>query len=242
MTVSVFEPGATTANPARTLTGLTGAFGVAIDATDHVYVSNFLGVATTVSVFDPGSTTPNPAKTLTGLNVPTAVAFDSTHHVYVTNFASGAGNTVSVFEPGATTANPARRLTGLHTPVGVAVGVGDRAYVSNFGSGPVGTTVSVFDPPVAKPGQPGKPTVKPKAHGKAKITWVAAAANGEAPAYLLQVSRPGKGWKTITTTMLTKYVGPIPKAKHGRTLWFRVIARNSAGDGPTSEVRAAVMK
>ncbi|MEI8082837.1 MAG: hypothetical protein WCI74_13450, partial [Actinomycetes bacterium] len=242
-TVSVFDPGATGANPARTLTGLNGPSGIAIDSTSHIYVTNYGGGGgTTVSVFDPGATTANPAKTLTGLAGPTGVAIDSAHRVYVSNYAAGSGSTVSVFEPGATTANSARELTGVTGPFGVTVDSANTVYVSNHGAGGAGSTVSVYDPLVSRPGKVTSLKIKVRKAGVARISWAPTTATGEVPTYLVQALRAGRLWRTVTITSTVSFVGKIPYAKPGRRLYFRVIALTSVGPGPASVTKSAVMK
>ncbi len=97
-TVSVFDPGQTTPNPAKTLTGFNVPSGVAVGMNSDVYVGNlgFNADGTTVTVLNKGSQSPNPAKTLTGLRAPALMAFDSKGYLYVAN---NAGKTVSVFDP-----------------------------------------------------------------------------------------------------------------------------------------------
>lgn len=128
-TVQVFDPGSTTPNPSKTLTGLDGPAGIAFDAGGNVYVGN-LGAnqtGTTVSVFDRGSTTANPSKTLTGLTTPALMAFNQvTGYLYVANNASSPG-AVSVFGiPGPLAFTPAPVLfkavpSGSHSNVTVTV-------------------------------------------------------------------------------------------------------------------------
>ncbi|MGV1037284.1 MAG: SBBP repeat-containing protein [Candidatus Nanopelagicales bacterium] len=98
-TVQVFDPGSTTPNPNKELTGLEAPGGIALDAVGNVYVAN-LGAnqdGTTVSVFGRGSTTANPSKTLTGLTTPAFIAYSQvTGYLYVANNGASPG-TVSVF-------------------------------------------------------------------------------------------------------------------------------------------------
>ncbi len=211
---------------------------------DHVYVANYgaSGSGTTVSVFEPGTTTANPAKTLTGLTGPAGVTVDWAGHVYATNVADGTGATAYFYNPGSTTPDFAKTMTGLSTPAGVALDSNYRVYVTNYGTGGVGTTASVFDPLLLPPGRPGKPTVRPRRGGRATIGWATATANGEAPTYVLQVSKNKRNWRTVTTTSDHSYSGRVRFARRGQLLFFRVIAHNTLGAGPASRIRRARMR
>jgi DNA-binding beta-propeller fold protein YncE len=95
--VSVFDPGATTANPARNLTGpLAIPEGIAIrPATGEIYVAAVWSGK--VFVFDPAGTTPKSEFPVIGA---TGLAFDTNGDLYVTSHNAGQ---VSVFGPGGTT-------------------------------------------------------------------------------------------------------------------------------------------
>ena len=147
--VFVYDPGSTTPNPAKTISGFNQTQGIAIGPTGEVFVAD----ASVVKVFSAGSSTL--ARTITGFNLATGLAFDSSGRLYVTDLFDGSfgpGNQVYVVEPGASSPNPSLTLTGVRGPGGIAVdGVG-RVRVSNLGqldfmTGAFdGTTVSVFDP------------------------------------------------------------------------------------------------
>ena len=132
---NVLEYIGSTSTPSKTLTGLNGPFGVAVDANGTVYVTNS-GSVNTVSEFLAGAITPTASKTLTGLSNPQGVAVDASGTVYVSNTNAG---TISEFIGGATT--PSKTITGLSSPEGIAVDTNGTIYIASYAAA---GTVSEF--------------------------------------------------------------------------------------------------
>jgi streptogramin lyase len=141
--ILVFPPGSTT--PSRTISGLSApAFGLAIDASGDIFVSEY--TAQDVKEFTPsgGGT---PSRTLssstspTGINKPEGLAVDSSGNLYVANGGGTIG--VSVYAPGTSTTPSAVFHTGMSAPAQLAFDAGGNLYVSNNG----GTSVTEYAPP-----------------------------------------------------------------------------------------------
>jgi hypothetical protein len=135
--VSVFDPGMTTRNEARTLTGLHSPVDVAVKpSTGQVFVANF--TANDIAVFEPGATTSNDAKRRTGVTFPSGLAFGPDGTMYVSSYTE---RRIYVF--GDADLTPVRWFATEYPPVGIALHpvTGD-LYVS----GKLSTFVQVFDP------------------------------------------------------------------------------------------------
>jgi sugar lactone lactonase YvrE len=118
-------------------TGIAAPWGVAVDASNDVYVADYAANAITVYAYGAyGNVAPirTIAGALTGLSGPAGLAVDPSGNLYVANFD---GNTIAVFPaladgdvaPSAIIAGSA---TGLNGPFGVALDAVARLYVTNY--------------------------------------------------------------------------------------------------------------
>jgi hypothetical protein len=131
-------------------TGLNGPWGVALDKSGNIYVTNHANCFPgdtgnpTVTVYAAGSTgNVAPARTITGtrtgLDCPQKLALDSNSNIYVANTAypsSGSGS-LTVYAAGANgnvapTETIEGALTQLNVPEGIAVDSSGNIYATNF--------------------------------------------------------------------------------------------------------------
>lgn len=114
-----------------TLTGLVTASGLAIDASNNLYITNYNGTdPSTYKVFKYNTTTNalSTFVTTTNLVQPIAVALDVLGNVYVLNFANGTG-TVVEFDPAGN--YQSTLATGLRNPRGLSADHAGNIYVSD---------------------------------------------------------------------------------------------------------------
>lgn len=134
-------------------TGIVSPAGIAIDASDNLYVANAL--ANNVLTFAPGANGDvSPAAVLsgvdTGLFLPVAVAIDpASKEIFVASFmgsSCGYSGAVTIYRPGASgNAKPIRSLAGsqiaiqdrITQPTAIAFDRNDDVYVTNEGNGAV---------------------------------------------------------------------------------------------------------
>ena len=134
--VSVYDPGATSANAARTLTGASGPLDVMTKpATGEVFVANYN--TDSILVYDPATTTPNVAKTRCCVPEPSGLALSASGNLLVSSLS---GDAVYVFYGAQLT--PGMQFGTAPVPIGIDVqpGTGD-LYVPSDGS----DSVQVFD-------------------------------------------------------------------------------------------------
>jgi DNA-binding beta-propeller fold protein YncE len=145
--IEVFAAGSTgSSTPTSVISGsntdLDVPFGITLDSTADIYVTNNSG--NTVTVYAAGGNS-NVAPTATisnpniGLDGPNGIAVDLSGNLYVANNISVAPNSITTYPAGsgadvapATTISGA--LTKLESPVGVAVDSAGNIYVANSGS------------------------------------------------------------------------------------------------------------
>ena len=124
-TITVYAAGATgNATPTATIagsnTGLSGPFGIALDAAGRLYVANngVAGGPGSITVYAAGATgNATPTATIPGSNAgltdPEAIALDAAGQLYVANYAS---STITVYAAGATgNATPTATIAGSNT-------------------------------------------------------------------------------------------------------------------------------
>jgi len=124
-------------------------WGIALDSSANIYVSNYeggpnhLGAITVYAAGSNGDTTP--IATIggpdTGLNNPFGIAVDSRGKIYVANFFGGVGSgSVTVYSAGSNgNARPVAMIIGADTaldnPSGIAIDSAGKIYVANRGGG-----------------------------------------------------------------------------------------------------------
>jgi hypothetical protein len=135
ISVSIQDAGGAVANtqhvsttPSSTYPGLFDNYGVAVDASNNVYVAE--SIPSRVAVFSQGN--PSPTNFLSGIPNPTWVAVDPAGNVCV---ASAFTSTAGFFEPGHTT--PSYLLSSISNPQALAVDASGNLYVSNAGNNTV---------------------------------------------------------------------------------------------------------
>ena len=111
---------------------------------------------------------------------------------------------------------------------------------SRVGDGPMSKAVSAT--PAGKPIAPTKVKVK-ALKKKARVSWNKAAANGsKITKYVVQWSKNGKKWKKVKTLKASQRKVTTKVGKKGRTIYFRVIARNKLGKSTPSTVVSVVKR
>jgi DNA-binding beta-propeller fold protein YncE len=129
-TMTTYNADGSASTPTIT-SGLSGPFGVAVDAAGKIYVVNDNSTVTAYDV-DGNRTTP----TITaGLNNSLGVAVDATGKIYVT---SADSDTVTTYNPDGSASTPTI-TAGLNFPIGLAVDAAGKIYVANFGNNTVTT-------------------------------------------------------------------------------------------------------
>jgi 6-phosphogluconolactonase (cycloisomerase 2 family) len=107
-------------------TGLSGPWGVALDASGKIYVVNNFGSSVTVYAANPSGTVDEaPLATIagnnTGLDGPTGVAVDASGKIYVVNNTSATVTIYAANPSGTLNEAPLATITGLSNPAGIAV-------------------------------------------------------------------------------------------------------------------------
>jgi sugar lactone lactonase YvrE len=140
--VTIYAAGSSgDAAPTNTVTsifnGLLDSYGIAVDSTGEIYVTN--GAANSVEIFAPdslaiGTPTAIIAGANTGLDFPISVALDSNDNIYVLNFNA----TIAIYPPNSSgDVSPKKIITfdtkGNLIPTGIAVGPEGTLYVANEG-------------------------------------------------------------------------------------------------------------
>jgi hypothetical protein len=143
--------------PIRQIAGaasqLNQPYGVAVDSSSDVWVTNDSGASSSpssVMEFAPSGSKPIRviSGNATGLNAPIAIALDSSGNIYVAN---EQGNSVTVYGPNANgNQAPTRVLSGSSTgivlPEGLAFDLSGNIFVSNLQLQGVSGTLNVFPP------------------------------------------------------------------------------------------------
>ncbi|MGH7813814.1 MAG: choice-of-anchor D domain-containing protein [Candidatus Binataceae bacterium] len=137
-------PGATISGAA---TGLNSPFGIALDSSGNIYVTNY--GATSVTIYPAGSNgNVTPGATISGavteLNGPGGIALDSSGNIYVVN---GNAPSVTVYAAGsngnvAPNATISGATTGLDGPQGIGLDSSGNIYVANISN----KSVTVYPP------------------------------------------------------------------------------------------------
>ncbi|MGA9271875.1 MAG: NHL repeat-containing protein [Candidatus Cybelea sp.] len=117
-------------------TGLNVPWGVALDSSGNIYVTNASGNSVTEYAAGANGNV-SPLATISGsntqLNMPSGIALDAGNNIYVSNYSS---QTVEVFAAGANgNASPVQLISGSNTnlsePLGIAVDSGENIYVAS---------------------------------------------------------------------------------------------------------------
>lgn len=109
---------------------------------------------------------------------------------------------------------------------------------NSLGSGAASAPVTVT--PAGKPLASMKVTAKSK-KGKITVRWKKAAANGsKITGYSVQYSVNGATWKAVKTVKASVVKVTTTKGKKGKTVYFRVVAKNGLGKGIPSGAAAVV--
>ncbi|HEY3675887.1 MAG TPA: NHL repeat-containing protein [Candidatus Tumulicola sp.] len=154
--VTVYAAGANgNATPLQTIaganTGLSEAYGIAVDNTNQIYVTNVSNSSVTVyAAGSNGNVTPEQtiSGSNTGLHDPVGIALDASGDMYVAN----TNDSVTVYATGANgNVTPIRTITGnmtkLDSPRGVAIDATGNIYVAN---GSNSSSVTVYAPGTKK--------------------------------------------------------------------------------------------
>ena len=139
-TVMVFDAGATTPNPTKTLTGL--CKGERCRSRQERQYLRLEWVWLNCAGLRQRATTPDDSKTLSGLNNPQGIAVTAIGRVYVSN---GYGANALVYNPDQTTPDPALTLTGSVQPQGIAINDSDTVYLGNGDT--AADNILVYNPP-----------------------------------------------------------------------------------------------
>ena len=149
---SVTEYGSTATGPAAPIAVILGSntnlavpFGVALDPSGNIYVTNRSSSSNSITEYVAGANNDiAPVSTISGpltrLTQPSGIAIDRSGNIYAANYlASTQSSTVTEFAPNSNgNAPPAAlisgALTGLNDPVGIALDSSGNIYVSNIGS------------------------------------------------------------------------------------------------------------
>jgi sugar lactone lactonase YvrE len=113
--------------------GISSPFGIAVDRTGKVYVTND-GTGELTTYDSNGRRT---SLTISGLNEPRGVAVDASGKIYVASFADG---TVTTYTANGKPTTP--KISGLGDPVGVAVDSSGKIFVTNMST----NTLTTFKP------------------------------------------------------------------------------------------------
>lgn len=159
--ISVYSQGANCNCPAARViqgaaTGMSGPFGIALDAGGTIYVAN--EVSNTITEY-PGASSGNqpPVFAISALANPIGVAVDAANNVYVANSAaSGGTQSIQVFGPhsNAPLITISGAATGLSTPGFLALDSGGNIWVANQ----TGNSVEEFPKLASDPGGNIPPT------------------------------------------------------------------------------------
>lgn len=132
-------------------TGLNVPWGVALDSSGNIYVTNASGNSVTEYAAGANGNV-SPLATISGsntqLNMPSGIALDAGNNIYVSNYSS---QTVEVFAAGANgNAMPSRTISGSNTkldvPTGLTINGRGNIYVASLGDHATPYSVNVFAP------------------------------------------------------------------------------------------------
>jgi hypothetical protein len=167
-TVSVFNPPITSSSSAAfilTLTGISGGFGIAIDASGNLWICGNSGnkMQEYVGPFT-GNANITPAITLTNnLNFPEGAAFDAAGNLYVANEGIIAGAAaITIFLKGSAFTNGQLSrvtLNGAISPEGIAVDAAGNLYAGSNGVGIVRWNAATVAAAIAGPTSGATPDV-----------------------------------------------------------------------------------
>ncbi len=179
-------------------------------------------------------TTPTPSQTVSGVSLVWAApsANGGTISDYTIQYSADSGSTWTTFQDGTspTTATTVRGLTN-----GTAY-IFRVAAVSEQGAGSFSSSSTSFTP-ASLPDAPGKPSGSSDG-SSITIAWSAANANGSPITnYVVSYSSDsGNTWNTIARSASTATSAIVSNLTAGTTYSFRVLAINSLGSSPQSEV------
>lgn len=144
--ILAFEPGQTTANNARALTGITGPTQIYRTGTGDIYAVGDVGGTSSIYVFRPSqSTAPIRSWALTYDADGVAVAPDG--RVFVSD---SDNNQIKVYPAGSSTENVSQRISSAKKPSSLAFDSAGSLYSALY-EGSAGTTVAVYDPGASTP-------------------------------------------------------------------------------------------